>query len=100
MAGAGVGVFKAATGAETGRTGVATGGVSGFGSVCIESTVMASRVAVETAVTGTELRALRKASAVWKRSAGSLAIAIRMISFNAGGSPGWRSTGGLGASFT
>ena len=64
LAGAGVGVFKTATGAEIGRTGVAAGGVGWLGSVCIESTVMASRVAVETAVTGTELRALRKASAV------------------------------------
>src|ERR1700733_7157650 len=44
----------------------------------------------------TLLSALRKASAVWKRCAGSLAIDIMMISFIAAGSPGCRSTGGFG----
>ena len=110
------------TGAAPGRTGVATRGAETAGErveteaavgaagaagaktgACMEVTVDASSAACETtgeAVTGTLLRALRKASAVWKRSAGSLAIDIRIISFNVAGSPGWSSTGGLGASFT
>ena len=36
---------------------------------------------------GTVVKALAKASAVWKRFAGSLAMAMRMISFSAAGSP-------------
>jgi hypothetical protein len=46
---------------------------------------------------GTVVKALANASAVWKRFAASLAIAMRMISFNAAGSPGFSSRGGLGA---
>jgi hypothetical protein len=45
---------------------------------------------------GTLLKALAKASAVWKRFAASLAIAIRIISFKAKGNPGLSSRGGLG----
>jgi hypothetical protein len=48
---------------------------------------------------GTVVKALAKASAAWKRLAGSLAIAMRIISFNAAGSPGFSSSGGLGAWF-
>jgi hypothetical protein len=48
----------------------------------------------------TVLKALRMASAVWKRCAGSLAIDMRIISFSTAGNPGWSSTGGLGFSFT
>lgn len=46
---------------------------------------------------GTVVRALANASAVWKRFAGSFAIAMRIISFNAAGRPGLSSRGGLGA---
>jgi hypothetical protein len=48
----------------------------------------------------TLLRAFAKASADWKRCAGSFAMDIRMISFNAGGSPGCSSIGGFGSSLT
>src|SRR5450631_3140614 len=69
------------------------------------STMVAPRVlcvtGCATGVTGrTLLKAFRNASADWKRCAGSLAMAIRIISFSAGGSPGCSSTGGFGASFT
>src|SRR5882724_1752658 len=66
--GAGVGVlesFKAATGADTGVPVLGAGG--GTTGVCMDVTVGASIAACKTgALTGTELRALRKASAVWK----------------------------------
>ena len=48
----------------------------------------------------TVARALRIASADWKRCAGSLAIDMRMISLSTTGSPGWSSSGGLGFSLT
>ena len=48
---------------------------------------------------GTVVKALAKASAVWKRFAGSLAIAMRMISFSAAGSSGFSSRGGVGTWF-
>src|SRR5689334_13542485 len=51
------------------------------------------------AETGTLLSALEKASALWNRSAGSLAIAIRMISFSAGGTSARRLMGEGGCWF-
>src|SRR5215472_6780178 len=48
----------------------------------------------------TLLKALRKAFAVWNRFSGCLAIAIRIISFKAGGREGSSSIGGFGISFT
>ena len=93
----------AGVGAETGVAVLAAGMEGDIAGVCIDVTVEASSAACETtgvAVTGTLLNALRKASAVWKRSAGSLAIDIRIISFSAAGNPGCNSTGGFGASLT
>src|SRR5438445_8678697 len=101
--GPGVGLaLGAVAGGATGRLGIPVGGVGRGAAVCvagtgIEVTVDASRALCETtgeSVTGTLLKALRNASAVWKRSAGSLAIDIRIISFIAAGRPGCSSTGG------
>jgi hypothetical protein len=58
--GSGAGLFKA----ETGRAGVAAGTDGTLGNAAIESTVVASSMAGVGAATGTELNALRKASAV------------------------------------
>ena len=90
-------------GAEIGVAVLAAGVDGDIAGACMDVTVDASSAACETtgvAVTGTLLKALRKASAVWKRSAGSLAIDIRIISFSAAGRPGCNSTGGFGASLT
>src|ERR1700693_3010942 len=108
-AGIGVGALvsfgraDAATGVAAGRYGTAAVDVGGTTGGFIESTAVAvdaAREAAYAAVTGTLLKALRKASAVWKRCDGSLAIAIRIISFSSAGRPGCNSAGGLGVSLT
>src|SRR5579863_1570339 len=68
---------------ETGARGVVANVVPGLGS----------------AETGTLFSALAKASALWKRSAGSLAMAIRMISLSAGGTSARRLIGEGGCWF-
>jgi hypothetical protein len=59
-----------------------------------------TRVGAAPASGCTVARALRIASADWKRWAGSLAMDMRMISLSTAGRPGWSSTGGLGFSLT
>jgi hypothetical protein len=81
-----VAVTVAASSRET-TAGAGMGPVPGFAALALKGGAMPGN---------TLTSAARNAAADWKRACGSLAMAIRMISFRSAGMPGTKLTGGAG----